>query len=92
MSTPKLYLVSSRLRPEQYERVRQIVSFTPLKGVIALNKEDAEKAALLSAENIIGFVEAMAIVADFPGELACINEDGTVEVIECQSDPTVVLT
>ena len=89
MAEPKLYLISSRLTPEQVERAKSILDFTPIQGVIAMKPEDVIKAQEFCPA-VIGLQQPMAILADFPGDLAVINDDGSVEVLDCSSSTIVM--
>lgn len=75
--TPKIYLISRNLDPEQLARVQQALSITPLAAVVVTDIRDLALAKQFS-ENAGVIHDAIAILADFEEPLTALQEDGAV--------------
>lgn len=77
MNQPPVYLISSKLSPEQIEQVKSLLLITPLAAVIICDPRDA-----VLAHNFCDIVsnlrQPIALVADFEVPLTAVDENGSL--------------
>lgn len=75
MSTPKFFFIGRKALADQPERVKEALRITPPEAVFVACDLDAKLSAQLT-EQVIGGHRPLAIVADFPFDLALVDEQG----------------
>jgi hypothetical protein len=86
LETPRFILVGRKALTNDTQRVLEALRVTPPTSVFVASDLDAKLAVGL-ADNILGTGTPIAIVADFPFELATINEGGAVVAKELPPFP-----
>jgi hypothetical protein len=77
LESPRFILISRKALTHEAQRVAEAIRMTPPVSIFVASDLDAKLAAGLS-EQILGTGAPIAIVADFPFDLATINEGGAV--------------
>jgi hypothetical protein len=77
LESPRFILIGRKALTHDAQRVLEALRVTPPSTVFVASDLDAKLAVGL-ADNILGTGTPIAIVADFPFELATINEGGAV--------------
>jgi hypothetical protein len=75
--TPKIYLVSRDITPEQRDEVLRALSITPLAAVIVADPRDINQAIELCRTAEV-LHQPIAILAGFENPLTAVNEDGSL--------------
>lgn len=75
MTLPKFYFVGRKALADTPERVQEALRITPVEGAFATCDIDAKLATKLT-ETVMGLHRPLCIVADFPFDLAYIDEQG----------------
>lgn len=84
---PKIILIGREALKTRPERVKAALALIDTHAAIVTNPEDAELAKKLTL-NVVGFDKPVALVADFPGYLAIICDDGSVTPLELEEHAT----
>jgi hypothetical protein len=75
MTTPKFFFIGRKALADTPERVKEALRLTPVAGVFVTCDLDAKLASELS-EAVHGFHQPFAFVADFPFNIAHIDDQG----------------
>jgi hypothetical protein len=75
VNVPKLFLIGRKALADSPERVIEALRLTPIQGVFVASELDALLADAI-CKNVMGLHQPFAIVADFPFEIASVNEGG----------------
>ena len=89
ITMPKLFFIGRKALADKKERVEEALRMTPIQTSFAVHALDAKLAEGLNAQ-VVGFNAPVAIVADFPFEIAYIDDNGSLvpgELPEITNEP-----
>lgn len=86
LEVPRFILIGRNALAHDAQRVLEALRITPPTAIFCASDLDAKLAAGLS-QQIVGTDTPLAIVADFPFDLATVNEGGAVVSKELPSLP-----
>ncbi len=88
LSTPKFVFIGRRALRDEPERVVEFLRTTPVTGSMASCALDAKLAECVCGP-VMGATQTFGIVADFPFDLAVINDQGSLVAKELPPTPEV---